>query len=124
MADDAPHDGGSPGMKGEPEYIPLPPRVRPFDLERYRPEAHALPPSTVHHFSGFARSALADLLLREPASHLSHGASEGSTVAREWYMDLPDGVHQIIDEAGFGLFCMGLSQLMASRTLLSALVER
>ncbi|KAL7177518.1 hypothetical protein ACSBR2_030807 [Camellia fascicularis] len=39
-------------------------------------------------------------------------------------MDLPDGVQQIVDEARFGLFCMGLSRLMASRTLLGALVER
>ncbi|GMP96422.1 hypothetical protein CsSME_00045079 [Camellia sinensis var. sinensis] len=75
-----------------------------------------------------------DLLLREPESHLSHDVPEdgqkwgiyryGSTGAREWYIDLPDGVRQIIDEAGFGLFCMGLSCLMASRTLLGALVER
>ncbi|GMP69514.1 hypothetical protein CsSME_00028742 [Camellia sinensis var. sinensis] len=133
MADDTPHDGGSPGMEGEPEYIPLPPRVRPFDPESYHPEAHALPPSTVSHFSGLARRALVDLLLREPESHLSHDASEidsrftrgyGSIAAREWYMDLPDVVQQIIDEAGFGLFRMGLSHLMASRTFLGALVER
>ncbi|KAI8009968.1 Protein MAIN-LIKE 2, partial [Camellia lanceoleosa] len=119
MANDAPHDGGSPGMEGEPEYIPLPPRVRPFDPERYH------------------------LLLREPESHLSHDASKvhtaflhfprfdsrftrgyGSTATREWYMDLLDSVRQIIDDTGFGLFCMGLSRLMASMTLLGALVER
>ncbi|KAL7237220.1 hypothetical protein ACSBR1_020310 [Camellia fascicularis] len=39
-------------------------------------------------------------------------------------MDLFVGVRQIVDETGFGLFCMGLSRLMASRTLLGALVER
>ena len=39
-------------------------------------------------------------------------------------MDLPDGVCQIIDEAGFGLFCMTLSQLMVSKSLLGTLVER
>ncbi|GMP46176.1 hypothetical protein CsSME_00014435 [Camellia sinensis var. sinensis] len=133
MADDAPQEGGSPGMEGEPEYILLPSRVRPFDPERYHPEAHALPPSTVRHFNGFARHASTDLLLRVPESYLSHDASEvdshftrdyGSTATREWYMDLPDGVRQIIDDAGFSLFCMGLSHLMASITLLGALVER
>ncbi|KAL7207733.1 hypothetical protein ACSBR1_029645 [Camellia fascicularis] len=133
MADDAPHDGGSLRMEGEPEYLPLPPGVRPFDPERYHPRAHILPPSTIRHFSDFARRTPADRLLREPESHLSHDASEvdscftrgyGSTGAREWYMELPDGVRQIIDEAGFGLFCMGLSRLMASRTLMGTLVER
>ncbi|XP_028086255.1 uncharacterized protein LOC114287177 [Camellia sinensis] len=63
-------------MEGDPEYIPLPPRVRPFNSERYRPEAYALLPSTVRHFSRFARGAPADLILREPESHLSHGASK------------------------------------------------
>ncbi|XP_028058419.1 protein MAIN-LIKE 2-like isoform X2 [Camellia sinensis] len=133
MADDAPHGRGSPRMEEEQEYIPLPPRVRPFDRERYRPEAHIQPPSTVRHFTGFARRAPANLLLREPESHLSHDASKlnshftsgyGLTVTREWYMDLPDDVRQIVDEAGFGLFCMGLSCHMASKTLLGALVER
>ncbi|GMP23854.1 hypothetical protein CsSME_00001311 [Camellia sinensis var. sinensis] len=121
MADDAPHDGGSLRMEEEPEHIPLPPRVRPFDPATYHPKVHVLPPSTVH------------LLLRELESHLSHNASEidsrftrgyGSTTVREWYMELPDGMRQIIDEAGFGLFYTGLSHLMASRTLLGALVER
>lgn len=39
-------------------------------------------------------------------------------------MDLLVGIRQIVDEARFGLFCMGLSRLIASRPLLSALVER
>ncbi|KAL7244748.1 hypothetical protein ACSBR2_000166 [Camellia fascicularis] len=39
-------------------------------------------------------------------------------------MDLSDNVRQIIDDAGFGLFCMGLSYLMANRTLLGEMVER
>ncbi|GMP94897.1 hypothetical protein CsSME_00044164 [Camellia sinensis var. sinensis] len=115
MADDAPHDGGSSRMEEEPNIIPLPPRVQPFD------------PAT------FARRTPADLLLRVPESHLSHDTTEvdsrftrgyGSTTAKEWYMDLPDGVRQIVDETGFGLFCTGLSRLMASRTLLGALVKR
>ena len=39
-------------------------------------------------------------------------------------MDLPVGVYQIVDEARFGLFCMGLSCFIVSRSLLGALVER
>ncbi|KAL7163727.1 hypothetical protein ACSBR2_039781 [Camellia fascicularis] len=39
-------------------------------------------------------------------------------------MELPAGVRYIIDEAGFGLFCMGLSCHIVSRPLLGALVER
>ncbi|GMP51771.1 hypothetical protein CsSME_00017872 [Camellia sinensis var. sinensis] len=121
MADDASHDEGSLRMERELDVIPLLPR------------AHVLPPGTVRHFTGFARRAPVDLLLREPESHLSYDATKvdsrftrgyGSTTTREWCMDLPDDVRQIIDKAGFGLFCMGPSRLMASRTLLGALVER
>ncbi|GMP53499.1 hypothetical protein CsSME_00018946 [Camellia sinensis var. sinensis] len=39
-------------------------------------------------------------------------------------MELPDAVRRIVDEAGFGPFCMRLSRHPASRTLLGALVER
>ncbi|XP_028080393.1 protein MAIN-LIKE 2-like [Camellia sinensis] len=39
-------------------------------------------------------------------------------------MELPDDVRYIVDGAGFGIFCMGLSRLTASRPLLGALVER
>ncbi|KAL7244150.1 hypothetical protein ACSBR1_016395 [Camellia fascicularis] len=39
-------------------------------------------------------------------------------------MDLPAGVRYIIDEAGFDLFCMGLSCHIANHPLLGALVER
>ncbi|XP_028068481.1 protein MAINTENANCE OF MERISTEMS-like [Camellia sinensis] len=39
-------------------------------------------------------------------------------------MDLPVGVCQIIDKAGFGLFCVGLSCLITSRFLLGTLVEK
>ncbi|KAL7219235.1 hypothetical protein ACSBR2_012337 [Camellia fascicularis] len=118
----------------EPDMIPLSPRVRPFDPERYHPQEHILPPSTFHHFMDFARRAPADLLLRESESHLSYHAREvrifpfhsgiWSIIAREWYMELPDAVRQIVDEAGFGPFCVGLSRLQASRTLMGALVER
>ncbi|GMP26358.1 hypothetical protein CsSME_00002828 [Camellia sinensis var. sinensis] len=68
MVDDIPHDGASPWIEADPEHVPLPSKVRPFDQETYHPE--------------------------------------------------------IVDEARFGLFCMGLSRLIASRPLLSALVER
>ncbi|CAL5375291.1 unnamed protein product [Camellia sinensis] len=43
---------------------------------------------------------------------------------REWYMELADAVRHIVDEAGFDLFCAGLSRHPASRTFLGALVER
>lgn len=39
-------------------------------------------------------------------------------------MELPDKVRHIVDQAGFGTFCMGLSRLTASRPLLGVLVER
>ncbi|XP_028125125.1 protein MAINTENANCE OF MERISTEMS-like [Camellia sinensis] len=39
-------------------------------------------------------------------------------------MELPDAVRHIVDQASFGVFCMGLSRLTASRPLLGALVER
>ncbi|XP_028074674.1 protein MAIN-LIKE 2-like isoform X2 [Camellia sinensis] len=133
MADHIPHDGVSLRVEDEPDIMPLPPRIRLFDPERYHPQEHILPPSTFHHFTDFARRAPADLLLQEPESHLSHHAREvasrftrgyGSIIAREWYTELPDDVRQLVDEAGFGPFCTGLSCLAASRTLLGALVER
>ncbi|GMP75366.1 hypothetical protein CsSME_00032489 [Camellia sinensis var. sinensis] len=95
MADDISHDGGSPGMEGDPEHVLLPSRVRPFDLEAYHPKRDS------HSILGY-----------------------GTTFAREWYMDLPISFRQIINEAGFGLFCTGLSRLIVSRALLGALVER
>ncbi|XP_028070029.1 protein MAINTENANCE OF MERISTEMS-like [Camellia sinensis] len=39
-------------------------------------------------------------------------------------MELPDGVRHIVDQAGFGPFCVGLSRLQVSRTLMGALVGR
>ncbi|XP_028126069.1 protein MAIN-LIKE 2-like [Camellia sinensis] len=80
----------------------------------------------------FVCRASADLLLWELESHLSHRVHEvssrftrgyGSIIAREWYMELPDIVRHIVDEAGFGPFCAGLSRHPVSRTLLGALVE-
>ena len=48
----------------------------------------------------------------------------GSILAREWYTELPDAVRHIVDKAGFGPFCTGISRYSASRTLMGALVER
>ncbi|KAL7181703.1 hypothetical protein ACSBR1_040573 [Camellia fascicularis] len=39
-----------------------------------------LPPESIRHFRGFARGAPEDLLLREPDSHLSYGATERTLV--------------------------------------------
>ncbi|GMP59213.1 hypothetical protein CsSME_00022583 [Camellia sinensis var. sinensis] len=133
MADHFHHGGGSPHAGGEPDVMSLPSRIRPFDPERYNPPEHVLPPITFYHFTDFRRRASMDLLLREPASHLSYQAREvsshstrgyGLILAREWYVELPDIVRHIVDEAGFGPFCTGLSRYPASRTLIGALVER
>ncbi|GMP74504.1 hypothetical protein CsSME_00031909 [Camellia sinensis var. sinensis] len=48
----------------------------------------------------------------------------GTIAAWGWYMELPDAVRHIVDEAGFGAFCVGLSRLTTSWPLLGALVER
>ncbi|KAI8016644.1 Protein MAIN-LIKE 2, partial [Camellia lanceoleosa] len=48
----------------------------------------------------------------------------GNVVIRDWYVELPDAVRHIVNEAGFGIFCRGLSQLTTCRPLLAALVER
>ncbi|KAL7208000.1 hypothetical protein ACSBR1_029871 [Camellia fascicularis] len=74
-----------------------------------------------------------DVLLREQYSHISYGASEGDSrsyrgygvvTARDWYYELLPEVRNLVDEAGFDLFCIGLSRHMASQALLGALVER
>ena len=48
----------------------------------------------------------------------------GSTAARDWYAELPEAVRDLVDLAGFGPFCTGLSRCPARRTLMAALVER
>ncbi|GMP69286.1 hypothetical protein CsSME_00028604 [Camellia sinensis var. sinensis] len=73
------HGRGPPGARDEPDIMSLHPRVRPFDPERYHPQDHILPPTTFYHFTDFDRRAPADLLLREPESHLSHQAREVRT---------------------------------------------
>ena len=60
----------------DPEAAPLPPRFRPFDLETYRPAVHVMLPDRLRQFRCFERHVPPELLLREPTSHLSFGASE------------------------------------------------
>ncbi|KAL7253149.1 hypothetical protein ACSBR1_007637 [Camellia fascicularis] len=48
----------------------------------------------------------------------------GAMTARDWYDELHAGVRYIVDETGFGLFCSGLTRVIASRPFLGALVER
>ncbi|GMP68370.1 hypothetical protein CsSME_00028006 [Camellia sinensis var. sinensis] len=133
MADHFHHGRGSPHAGDEPDIMSLPPRIRPFDPERYNPPEHVLPPTTFYHFTDFERRAPVDLLLWEPAPHLFYQAREvssrsilgyGSILAREWYAELPDAVRHIMDDSGFRPFCTGISRYPASRTLMGALVER
>ncbi|KAL7184413.1 hypothetical protein ACSBR2_026549 [Camellia fascicularis] len=108
-------------------------RIRPFDLMTYYPHTHMLATGGIMRFDDFAGGMPEDILLREPYSHLSYGASEGDShsyrgykavIARDWYYELPLKVCDLVDEVSFGLFCTGLSRHMASRALLGALVER
>ncbi|GMP82987.1 hypothetical protein CsSME_00037074 [Camellia sinensis var. sinensis] len=117
MAGNSPHGGGFLGAGDDFDPMTLPPRTRAFMPERYRPAAHVLPRAVFRHFTSFDERAPADLLLREPEQHLSHEAREGgsrsvrgygSTMARDWYAELPEG----------------LSRCPARRTLMAALVER
>ncbi|GMP50871.1 hypothetical protein CsSME_00017306 [Camellia sinensis var. sinensis] len=119
MAGTSSHGGGFPGAGDDFDPMTLPPRTRPFIPGRYRPPAHVLPRAVFRHFTSFDERAPVDLLLREPEQHLSHEAREGSsrsvrgygsTAARDWYAELPEGVRDLVDLAG--------------RTLMAALVER
>ncbi|GMP26726.1 hypothetical protein CsSME_00003045 [Camellia sinensis var. sinensis] len=119
MAGTSSHGGGFPGAGDDFDPMTLPLRTRPFIPERYRPAAHVLPRAVFRHFTSFDERAPVDLLLREPEQHLSHEAREGSsrsvrgygsTAARDWYAELPEGVRDLVDLAG--------------RTLMAALVER
>ncbi|GMP85730.1 hypothetical protein CsSME_00038774 [Camellia sinensis var. sinensis] len=128
MADYIPHDRAPPGIEMDPEFEPLPLSIRPFDPATYHPEVHVCtggPPTTR------ARVTFVPLHLQgihflfifcNGDSHAFRGY--GTTSMREWYMELRNTVHHIVDEAGFSTFCMGLSSLIASRPLLGALVER
>ncbi|GMP56204.1 hypothetical protein CsSME_00020776 [Camellia sinensis var. sinensis] len=119
MAGTSSHGGGFLGAGDDFDPMTLPPRTRPFMPERYRPAVHVLPRAVFRHFTSFDERAPANLLLREPEQHLSHEAREGgsrsvrgygSTMARDWYAELPEGVRDLVDLAG--------------RTLMAALVER
>ncbi|KAL7235021.1 hypothetical protein ACSBR1_018490 [Camellia fascicularis] len=120
----------------EPEPQPL--RVRPFDPMTYHPHTYILAVGGLTRFDDFASGMLEDVLLREPHSHLSYSAFEvqtlfscflafhltvfltvtwdsrsyrgyGAVTARDWYYELPSKVCNLVDEAGFGLFCTELS---------------
>ncbi|XP_028117850.1 protein MAIN-LIKE 2-like [Camellia sinensis] len=99
----------------------------------YHPRIYILPPRGIRRFSDFTCGMLEDLLLREPDFYFSSSATEGDSrsyrgygamTARDWHDELPTGVRDIIDKAGFSLFCYDLSRHIASQTLLGALVER
>ncbi|KAL7212499.1 hypothetical protein ACSBR2_015233 [Camellia fascicularis] len=53
----------------EPKLLPL--GVRTFDPARYHPWTHILPPGGIRRFTEFIHGMPEDLLLKEPASHLS-----------------------------------------------------
>ena len=76
MADDLPPGGAPPEHEMDPKVEPLPLCVRPFDPETYRPAVHVMLPDGLRQFRSFDRHVPPELLLREPTSHLSFGASE------------------------------------------------
>ncbi|XP_028074583.1 vacuolar protein sorting-associated protein 41 homolog [Camellia sinensis] len=76
MADDLPGGGAPPDMDMDPEAKLLPLHIRPFDPAVYRPAIHVLPPNRLRKFRSFDRRVPSELLLREPETHLSYGASE------------------------------------------------
>ncbi|GMP81141.1 hypothetical protein CsSME_00035950 [Camellia sinensis var. sinensis] len=76
MADDIPQGGTPPDHEMDPGVELLPLSVRPFDPATYRPAIHVLPPDGLRQFWSFNRAMPPELLLREPTSHLSFGASE------------------------------------------------
>ncbi|KAL7213423.1 hypothetical protein ACSBR2_016029 [Camellia fascicularis] len=145
MPDDIPGGGAPPEMDVDLEAELLPLHIRPFDPATYRPAIHVLPPDGLRQFRSFARGSQQSFfcasqrrichtaLPRHAISVLNHSKAlgdshafrgYGNVVARGWYMELPDAVRHIVDQAGFGAFCRGLSRLTASRPLLATLVER
>ncbi|GMP92918.1 hypothetical protein CsSME_00042960 [Camellia sinensis var. sinensis] len=97
MADDIPRGGTPPDHEVDPEAELLPLSVRPFDLVTYRPAVHVLPPDGLRQFRSFARGVPPELLLREPESHLSYGASEFtiSTPAPDVCLNLKTRTHAV-----------------------------
>ncbi|GMP69099.1 hypothetical protein CsSME_00028491 [Camellia sinensis var. sinensis] len=119
MTDDVPPGGAPLGLEMDPKFKSLPLGIRPFDPEMYNPEVHVLPPGGIRQGPPATRAGVT-LILQH--SHAFRGY--GNIIARDWHMELPDVVCHIVDEAGFGAFCMGLSHLTTSRPLLGPLVER
>ena len=76
MADDIPCGGTPPDHEMDPGVELLPLSERPFDPATYRPAIHVLPPDGLRQFRSFDMALDPELLLREPASHLSFGVSE------------------------------------------------
>ncbi|XP_028099285.1 60S acidic ribosomal protein P2-like [Camellia sinensis] len=76
MADGIPRGGTPPEQEMDPDAELLPLSVRPFDPVTYRPAIHVLPPDGLRQFRTFDRGVPRKLLLCEPESHLSYGASE------------------------------------------------
>ena len=76
MADDIPLGGTPPDdeMDHGVELIPL--SERQYTTATYRPAIHVLPPDGLRQFRSFDRHVPPELLLCEPTSHLSFGASE------------------------------------------------
>ncbi|KAL7237930.1 hypothetical protein ACSBR2_004098 [Camellia fascicularis] len=116
MADDIPHDGA-------PLEVPLP--LSPY-AEVEEPVIVGAGAAT----EDIAADLEAEFALElEPKPLLLRGdfhayRGYGATTTRDWYDELFAGVRNIVDEAGFNLFCSGLSRLIASRPLFGALVER
>ncbi|GMP24643.1 hypothetical protein CsSME_00001837 [Camellia sinensis var. sinensis] len=76
IADDIPRGGTPPDHEMDPGVELLPLSKRPFDPATYRPAIHVLSPDGLRQFRSFDRHVPPELLLREPTSHLSFGASE------------------------------------------------
>ncbi|GMP46536.1 hypothetical protein CsSME_00014651 [Camellia sinensis var. sinensis] len=76
MTDDIPRGGTPPDHEMDPGVELLPLSERPFDPATYRPAIRVLPPDGLRQFRSFDRHVPPKLLLREPTSHLSFGASE------------------------------------------------
>ncbi|KAL7258653.1 hypothetical protein ACSBR1_004716 [Camellia fascicularis] len=116
----------------EPELLPL--VDRHFDTATYQIHTHVLTPGDILRFKGLIPGIDEDILLREPAEHLSADAptviavrigSYGSIFdPRHWYERLPVEVRTLVDATSFGLFCSGFIQMRVKPLLYEALVER
>ncbi|KAL7231178.1 hypothetical protein ACSBR2_009448 [Camellia fascicularis] len=103
----------------EPTLLPL--ADRPFDAVTYQPRTHAPTPGGILRFEGLIPGIDDDILLREPAEHLSTDASmviagriggyRSTSGPRHWYERLPMEVRTRVDVAGFRPFCSGLIQI-------------